>query len=403
MKKTIQNRITLVLVAAIALIALIGILSLYYFSQISTDIDQIIKSDIMATRSAEKVKGLVLDLRNSQKVYFEAVKSGEVPIDIERQIDDFETALEEHQKSFLIPENQERLGKIIQSSKEYRALVQSIKPEETEIKISEVRTIEKKTLKISDEMRNLIKELLTTRYRQLEEHQADIEVLTSKAHRNMLLFLFICAAGGILLVIIAPTRVTAPFKKYIDAINEVEDLKFETKLPVKGSDEVALLGKSINRLVDRFRTFDEIKRKRIRFERSKQRVLANMLDLGVMMLAIEGDVLFMNAQLAKILNLNTEEFQGKDFKKVNILPEELKEMISEVLKKKERVDSRMMILNYQNKNEKEKNAVEVLVDVGLVRNYQGNVVNLVITFEDITNPAGQSVFKRISIIEQELI
>lgn len=401
MKKTIQSRITLVLIAAIALIALIGGLSLYYFTQISTDIDQIIKGDIRAERSAEKIKGLILDLRNAQKIYFEAVKIGEEPIDIERQLEDFEKALQEHQ-TFLLPENTERHNKISQLTTEYRDLLQSIQPDETGTNAIKIRSAEKKMLKISKEMRSLISELLSTRYDALEEHQGDIRVLISKAHRNMLLLFGICAFGGLFLIILAPTRVTAPFKRYISAINEVEDLKFETQLPVTGHDEVAQLGKSINRLIHRFSTFDEIKRKRIRFEKSKQRVLANMLDLGVMMMAIEGEVLFMNAQLAKILNLNTEEYQGKDYKKVSI-PEELKEMISEVLKKKERLDSRMMILNYVNKNGKEKIAVEVLVDVGLVRNYQGNVVNLAITFEDITNPPGQSVFKRISIIDQELI
>lgn len=290
MKRPIQSRITTVLIVSILLIAVMGVLSLYYFSQISGDIDQIIKSDIIAERSAQKMEGMFLDLK----------------------------------------------------------------------------------------------------------------MLIANAHRNMLLVLFICLAGGLILVFLAPRRVTAPFRRYIDAVKEVEELKFDTKLPIKGDDEVAELGTSINNLIDRFCTFDEMKQKRIQFEKSKQRVLANMLDQGVMMIAIEGDILFLNAQLAKILDLDTESYQGKDHHVVSI-PEELKEMIAEVLKKKEKIDSRMMIFHYKEKGEKEKKAVEVLVDAGLVRNFKGLVVNIIITFEDITNPPGSSVFKRISITEQALV
>ena len=65
-----------------------------------------------------------------------------------------------------------------------------------------------------------------------------------------------------------------------------------------------------------------------------------------------------------------------------------------------------MILNYIDKkepNRESNSAIEVLVDVGLVRNYQGTVVNIIITFEDITNPDADSVFKRISFKEQDLV
>ena len=141
-----------------------------------------------------------------------------------------------------------------------------------------------------------------------------------------------------------------------------------------------------------------MKRKKIQFEKRKMQVLSDIINLGVVTLSIEGEVLFLNAQMAKFLNLDTESFQKKDFHFVR-LPEEIKEVFEAALQKKEKFDNRMVILTYQKQDENGEahdEAVELLVDAGMIRNYVGDVANIIMTFEDISDKPQESIFKRIS-------
>lgn len=398
--KTIQGRITTVLAASLVLVGLIGGLALYYLAELSRNIGQVIRKDVLVVRGAEKVKGTFLDLQRAERLYWDSLgRSEPVLQDIQKDLDGFREALDEHLQLATAPENRQVLTQLSDLFEKYRTVLREAsggqEPEQ-------IRAEEKKAAALGQEMGELIDGALSLRYLELDRHQADIQVLIANANRNMLLFLLLSVGGGVLLVSLAPSRVTAPFKKFIAAINQVEELKFDTRLPETGYREIAQVGRSINRLVDRIRTFDELKQKKIQFEARKQRVLANMVDLGVMLLTVEGEILFMNAQLAKTLNLGSEAYQYKNFRLVS-LPEEIKDMVQDVLKKKQRMDSRMMILVYREKAEKEGKAVECNVDAGLVRDDEGAIANVVITFEDISSPGGQSVFKRITIVEQELI
>ena len=398
--KTIQGRITIILAITLALITANGLISLYYLSQISQDITQITEKDLTAQKSAEDMKSALQDLKKEVHIFLYALKKGgEMPFDLTTSVGEFEKKVKEHKDIVLSKENMERLELILQYIEQFKSDVSDIKFTDTQpTTATQIRNFEKNLISSTEKMENTVGDIISSRSLQIEQRKKEIDILLSTSQRNMLVFLLISLGTGVVVSIIAPRRVTMPFKRYVSAIRDVEDLNFEKHLPVTSQDEVGELGMAINHLIDRFRTFDEIKRKRIQFEKGKVRVLANMVDLGVLMASIEGEIVLMNTQLSKLLDLDLEDYMGKDINSL-LLPDELKEMIADTVKTREKVNSRMMILNYKPKNETQIKSIEVLIDVGLVRNYQGKVVNIIITFEDITNPTGSSVFKRISIAE----
>lgn len=403
MIKTIQSRITLVLVIAMLMIGIIGGLALYSFNRTSEDINQLIKNDIRTEVSAERIFNQILQMEQLQNLILANPKKNPTNSfrPLERLSERILANIEKHANLKLVKQNQERTLKLKEIILDYKKQIDPF----VSLKASEIENPNYAQLKEEldltiNQAKNLAHRISEIGRERLRKHEKQTETFISKANRNMLFFLFAFFISGVLLVFIAPRKVTAPFRRYIYALKEVEELNFDTRLPITSRDEVGQLGVVINRLLERFHKLDIIKQKRIQFEKNKQRVLANMLDLGVMLLAKEGDILSMNAQLAKILDLKTEEYQGKHFQKIE-LPEEVKETINEVLTNKERFDSRMMLLNYRANEKKE--TLEVLVDVGLVRNYQGKVVNFIITFDDITNSPGESVFRRISLTEQKLV
>ncbi len=399
MKKTIESRITMVMAIALTLVSLTGFLALYYFQVISSDVDKIIRDDILAARSTETLKTIVLNLKRGERNFLDSLRENSQPYDLSSLLIDLKDEIIKQQKLNSSSAIQDRLNDLDVLASEYLDTLEKYSSPERSYS-SNLTQLEQDLQKITEYMQEIVSSLLSERYLLLESHQIDIEVVVSKVHRNMLLFIFISITSGIILIFMSPKKVTEPIRKFIATVREMQQLKFDTRIPVTGNNELTELAQELNRLLDTIQLFDEMKQRRIQFEHSKQRVLANMLDQGVMMVAIEGNLIFMNDQLVRVLGLDSSDYQGVEYQLVRI-PEELKEMIEEVLKIKERINSRMMILKAHDSDESK--MVEVLVDVGLVRNNQGNVVNLVITFEDITNPDGSSVFKRISILEQSLV
>lgn len=396
MKKTIQSRITTVLITSIFFITLIGGLSLYYISQISSDIELVIKKDIMVEREIGLVKSELINLQRLQRIYLDSLRNQEELISLAPSFGNIRKSFEQILpliESSLVKEKMNEMELILN---EYELFLNGVGHAIQDYSFKQMRSDRDRLNKFNERIKSIINEILEIRYQRIDEHQKGIEILIDNALRNMLLFLLISVAGGAVLIIIAPKQVTAPFKRFVSAIEEFKELKFDTRLPVSGGDEVSNLGRVINKLLDRLNTFDEIKRKRIQFEKNKQRVLCNMLDQGVLIISIEGEILFMNAQLAKVLNINAESYQSKDYVQADI-PDEMKEIIHQFLKSKEKTDNLMFILNYFDPKSEMKQMVEVLVDVGLVRNYKGEIVNVIFTFEDITHIKGESLFKRISI------
>lgn len=227
--------------------------------------------------------------------------------------------------------------------------------------------------------------------------------MLNSAKRNIFLLISLGILAVGLVIYLAPQRVLLPIHTYVNALRELKDLKFDVRLPIFQDNEIADLGHEINTFIDAFLEFDTMKVKKIQFEKRKMQVLSDILNLGVIIISIEGDVLFMNAQMASFLNLSSENFQKKDFHFVR-LPEELKELFDEAISKKEKFENRMMFLTYAKADEdggEHNEAVELLVDAGMVRNYVGEVANIIFTFEDISNAHDKSIFKRISFHHKE--
>jgi HAMP domain-containing protein len=403
MKRTIQSRITLILSLALGTVFLTGALSLYNFSVISDDVKRILLRELEADRTAEEIRTQLSNLKQIEKIYLtpqgdftDSVAVSD--LDLTTPMRGILVKVQQYRQYILVEENFARIQTLETLAQKYlnllvtRALQKDLHPSQVGDGLSET----------SSQMQDLMRQIIEASVLQLEGYRAEIEILISNAKRDMLLVLVIGLTGGFFLLIISPKRVTNPLNRFRSAISEIKDLKLDVKINVQGDDELAALGNEINAMVESLRVFDDMKQKRIQFEKNRLRVLANMSDQGVLLISIEGQILFMNGQMATILALDTEDYANKDYHHV-ALPEEIREMISEIISSKERIDSRMMILSCHSKDRDDApRMIEVLVDVGLVRNYQGDVVNIFFTFEDISDPQGHSVFRRLSFVDPKV-
>ncbi|MCP5464882.1 MAG: HAMP domain-containing protein [Deltaproteobacteria bacterium] len=410
MNSSIEKRIKVIVAIAFTLVVMMAGVSLYYFSIINDSLEQEILADIRRERLGQQLKAAYFDLQNEErKMSLEIVNGGDgiFLAGLSDKIDPVVASLEELNELITkfealgpSPKNQERLVTLAKQSRSYRELLKKLRKEEIQRKELLERFETQYTGLLFERREELIKtinHILATSAERFAKHEAYIYRLITDANQNMLIMMLLMFAAAII-IYMTPRRVTRPIRVYINAIRELRELKFETRLPISSDNELSQLGQEINAFVDTFVEFDEMKRKKIQFEKRKYQVLSDILNLGVVIISIEGEVLFLNAQMAKFLQLGTESFQKKDFHFVR-LPEEMKELFEDAIQKKEKFENRMIILNYEKEDENgesSEEAVELLVDAGMVRNYVGDVANIILTFEDISGGPEGSIFKRIS-------
>lgn len=411
MFSSIQNRLKLILGVNIIFGLLMGGITFFFFAQISEDIELVIGTDIKLERIGYKLKPLSSVLSRDHNMYLnllnknpelEDIAAKVLKEDVKKSLD----AIEENLGFKIAKENEKLINNLKSKLLEYIKIVEAINMKR---KLGEKvnAKVQKSQLNVLVTLQQkMIDQLISVRSKRFVEHQSKIKDLLSNSERIIVLVISLSLVGISLILLLAPQKVVRPIKSYVNAIKELRELKFDVRLPVNQDNELAELGKEINAFIEAFTKFDEMKVKKIQFEKRRLQFLTTMLNLGVVILSKEGNILFMNAQMASFLKLSSEDFHKKDFHFVR-LQDELKELFEDAIAKNEKFENRMIVVTYEKENsdgEKHEEAVELLVDAGVVRNHAGDVVNVILTFEDISCPKedpSSSVFHRLSFYHKE--
>jgi len=123
-----------------------------------------------------------------------------------------------------------------------------------------------------------------------------------------------------------------------------------------------------------------MKIKKIAFEKRKLDTLANMIHAGVIVVSVEGEILYMNRSLYEILGLTTERIIHVSIDEAP-LPSELKSLFKESIDRKDRFEDRKWNFTYTNE-EGYHVGQGVTVSFSPVRNHAGDIVNFVIVMRE---------------------
>lgn len=387
MKKwSIANRIQLSFVAAIGMVLVIGFLSFYYINKLNQGLETIVQKDIRLARTTEEVKTTTFNVFRQERVYLQDLTQLE---DLQKLISLSEALYQltlDAEKLAQKDVNRDRYGKMADLVKEYRETLDQF-PDPVDLNAVKNK-LRDRLIKIS----NFNREVLQDRYKELEVHQEQVNRLSSDAQRNMIIVVLLILISGLGLGFVAPNVVVTPFKKMVQAINEVRTGKLNISIPVEADDEIGTIAKSLNTMIAELREFDEMKIKRIAFEKRRFETLANMVDYGVLVLKREGVIEFINSQLYILLKCDTKEIEGYRIEHTP-LPVEIKEFLSECIETKERIDNRELTLHLKDKKGNDLD-VELLADTSMVRTHDGTIVNIIVTFEEKSTHVDKSFLAR---------
>jgi nitrogen fixation/metabolism regulation signal transduction histidine kinase len=434
---SIAKRIQLSLMTAIGMVLLVGFLSFFYINRLNTGLQEItngldstavglqqltdglekvIQRDIRLTRLTEQIQSSTYELAKKESQFLINPRNNIHRQELEEIAGNTLGMAEQARKLSQKEENIERYGKIIQYIRDYISLISQMDgPNALQAQISQQQMMAKR-----QNLKELNSEVLQDRYKELQAHQLELnklgrearlksleardrsktaEAKISDAQRNMIIVVLLMLFSGLGLGFVSPSVVTAPFKKMVQAINEVRTGKLNISIPVEADDEIGEIAKSLNNMITELREFDEMKIKRIAFEKRRFVTLANMVDYGVLVLKREGIIEFINTQLYLLLKCDTKEIEGYRIEHTP-LPQEIKDFLVECLNTKEKMDNRELSINLKRKKG-DKFSVDLLVDTAMVRTHTGTIVNIIVTFEEKDTHVDRAFLARSLAIKEE--
>ncbi len=374
MKLSLQRRIQLSFFLSIALVAGIGAISFYYINQLNDEVQQIVDEDIALSHSGEKIKTAMFSLRRAERVYLINPDTPDFHKNMQIAIDEFREAVEEGLKLSASPETKQFHENVLESLKEYEIVIRGTSAPINPRMLAQL---------LDDKIRSIrgtVSQITQSHYENLEAHRKKAQQLSDASSRNMFLMIITTILAGLAIGFFAPSKVVIPFKKLQAAIQEVQAANFNVSVHIGGNDEIAELGDDFNKMVEEIRVFDDMKIKKIAFEKRKLDALSNMIEAGVVVLSIEGEIIYMNRNLYEILRLTSERVLHVSIDE-SPLPAELKTLFRESIERKDRFEDRNW--NFTHKNE-DGTIVQHSVTVSLapVRNHVGDIVNFVIAMRE---------------------
>jgi nitrogen fixation/metabolism regulation signal transduction histidine kinase len=372
---TLATRIRISLLLTISMVLLIGFLSFFYLNSLNDKVNAVLTKDLRLARLAEEIKTTTFDLHRKERAFFAQPTEATHYSIIKNKGTHLADLITEAAKSANKAENQARLKDMQIAVDDYVRLAE------------EVHTIPYRE-ELQDTMRdNLLKLnalnrlILQDRYKELETHQMEIDRLASDAQRNMIIVIIIMLVFVLALGLVAPNLVSAPFRRIYRAIEEIRSGNLNVTIPVTATDELGELSQRLNDALVDLRRFDDMKIKRIAFERRRMETLANMVDYGVVLLSAEGKIEFVNSQLYILFHLQTADLVGREAARAP-LPQGIRNLLVECVEQKEKFDNRECSVEVSAAAGEPARHLALLADLAVVRRHDGTIANVIVTFEE---------------------
>jgi PAS domain S-box-containing protein len=370
MKSSIQRKLTLLYAFAIGLIVVTGFVSFYYLYKLGTDIGGQITRDIELIQNLERIHDSVIHIHGIGNEIIYSANDTKMRPELEKKISELTVLLSQNSEHSIKSENKVRYNTLIDSMAVYQAAILSAN-------IPGSKTKARNTMRT---IRNEANTLINDKNAELELHKQRIHKQLSNSQRNLILILMLVIGGGTLIAIVMPHRIALPFRKFIYALREVENGNLNVRLPEKGEGEVVEMQSTFNDTVKHLSVIEEMRIRKINFERRRFGVLGDMVDYAILLVSVEGKIIHLNGQFYEVFNLTSDDVLGRSYED-SPFSQTIKDLITSVIAKSEKCQNHDFKVEVKRKDGTVLERT-MLVDASPVKNHAGAIVNWVITLED---------------------
>lgn len=191
---------------------------------------------------------------------------------------------------------------------------------------------------LSDKILEAFSEFQDIQYYQNEQRDKQLKGIIGETRRYMLIVLIITFLFTIILSLVIPGKIALPFKKINDAVRELQDCNFDVSIYYNQDDEIGELAKELNKMIASMKNFEELRTDRISVEHRKFDILANMIHKNVLIANASGELIYLNNQMYKILNMDSESVLDKKMEDT-LMPASIKEAYELALKRRSKIEN----------------------------------------------------------------
>jgi methyl-accepting chemotaxis protein len=205
---------------------------------------------------------------------------------------------------------------------------------------------------LADKILEAFSEFQDIQYFQNEQRDKDIKNIIIETRRYMLIVLIITFLFTILMSMVIPGKISLPFKKINDAVRELQDCNFDVSIYYEQDDEIGELAQELNTMIKNMKNFEELRTDRISVEHRKFDILANMVKKNVLIANASGELIYLNNQMYKLLDVESESVLNKNIADT-IIPVSIKEAYELALKRRSKIENAEIVITHKKVVEQE--------------------------------------------------
>jgi signal transduction histidine kinase len=203
---------------------------------------------------------------------------------------------------------------------------------------------------LADKILDSFSEFQDIQYYQNEQRDKQLKSIIGETRRYMLIVLIITFLFTILLSLVIPGRIALPFKKINDAVRELQDCNFDVSIYYNEDDEIGELAKELNKMIASMKNFEELRTDRISVEQRKFDILANLIMKNVLIANAEGELIYLNNHMYKLLNIESESVLNKNMADT-LIPKCITEAYELALKRRSKIENVEILITEKKKIE----------------------------------------------------
>ena len=216
---------------------------------------------------------------------------------------------------------------------------------------------------LADKILEAFSEFQDIQYYQNEQRDKQIEEIIGETRRYMLIVLIITFLATILMSLVIPGKIALPFKKINDAVRELQDCNFDVSIYYDQEDEIGELARELNKMIANMKHFEELRTDRISVEHRKFDMLANMVKRNVLIANANGELIYLNNSMYRLLDVESEEVLNKNMTDT-IIPQSIKEAYDLALKRRSKIENAEIVITHKKTVEVENEETGEVEEIG---------------------------------------
>jgi nitrogen fixation/metabolism regulation signal transduction histidine kinase len=215
---------------------------------------------------------------------------------------------------------------------------------------------------LADKILDAFSEFQDMQYYQNEQRDKQIKSIIGETRRYMLIVLIITFLFTILMSLVIPGKIALPFKKINDAVRELQECNFDVSIYYNQNDEIGELARELNKMIASMKYFEELRTDRVSVEHRKFDILANMIKKHVLIANANGELIYLNNQMYKILDVESEDVLDKNMSDTKI-PLSIRESYELALKRRSKIENSEIVITHKVKSEIEDEETGEMIEI----------------------------------------